>query len=160
MGIEMAERARAFLARGRIALVGVSRDERSFSRVVLRELLRRGYDVVPVSPLLAEAEGRTGHARVQDIPPPVAGALLMTPPGQTEQVVRDCIQCGIRSVWMHRGTGAGAASPEAIALCLAHGIEVVADMCPFMALQGAPWPHRLHGFFRRRALRARARPQT
>lgn len=158
MGVDMAERARAFLARGRIALVGVSRNQRGFSRQVLRELLRRGYDVVPVNPLLTQVEGRTCHARVQDIPSPVAGALIMTPPGQTEQVVRDCIQCGIRSVWMHRGAGVGAASPEAIALCRAQGIEVVAGLCPFMALPGAPWPHRLHGFFRRRALRARPAP--
>lgn len=144
-------RARAFLARGRFALVGVSRDQRDFSRQVLRELLRRGYDVVPVNPAMAQVEGRTCHARVQDIRPPVAGALLMTPPARTEHAVRDCVEAGIRSVWMHRGSGTGASSPEAEALCRAQGLEVVADLCPFMALPDSSWPHRLHRFFRLRA---------
>jgi predicted CoA-binding protein len=146
-----AEKARAFLARGRIAVVGVSRNERDFSRVVFRELLRRGYDVVPVNPAMAQADGRTCHARVQDIRPQVAGALLMTPPQRTEQAVRDCVEGGVRSVWMHRGTGPGAASPEAMALCQASGLEVVADLCPFMVLPGVSWPHRLHRLFRRAA---------
>ena len=49
------EEARAFLGARRIAVVGVSRNEKDFSRYVLRELARRGHDVVPVNPALAEA---------------------------------------------------------------------------------------------------------
>ncbi len=48
----MTDRAREFLAQKRIALVGVSRQEKDFSRMVLRELVRRGYDVVPSAPFL------------------------------------------------------------------------------------------------------------
>ena len=44
------ERARAFLATRRFAVVGVSRNEKDFSRYLLRELLARGYDAVPVNP--------------------------------------------------------------------------------------------------------------
>jgi hypothetical protein len=59
---------------------------------------------------------------------------------------------------MHRGGGPGAASEAAIAFCEAHGIQVIRDLCPYMALPGAAMPHRLHGFFRRRvAARAAAR---
>jgi uncharacterized protein len=142
--------AQEFLAAGRIALVGVSRRPNDFSRSVLRELLRRGYDVVPVHPGMKEAEGRACFARIQDVSPPAAAALLMTPPSATEQVVRDCAEAGVRRVWMHRGGGPGAASEAAIAFCEAHGIRVVRDLCPFMALPGAGLPHRVHGFFRRR----------
>jgi uncharacterized protein len=142
------ERARQFLGARRVALVGVSRDPRGFSRAVMRELLRRGYDVVPVNPALAEAEGRRCLARVQDAAPPVEGALLLTPSARTEEAVRDCIAAGVRQVWMHRGVGAGSASPEAVALCRSHGVEPVTDLCPFMALPGAGWFHRAHAFLR------------
>jgi predicted CoA-binding protein len=100
------------------------------------------------------------RARVQDVSPPPEAALLMTPPAVTEQVVRDCAEAGVKRVWMHRGGGAGAASEAAIAFCDANGIAVVRDLCPFMALPGASFPHRLHGFFRRRlaAREARAHP--
>jgi predicted CoA-binding protein len=152
MSATMMDRARAFLSRRRIAVVGVSRDERDFSRMVYRELRQRGYDLVPVNPGTKELDGRPCFARLQDVTPPVEGALLLTPPSRTAQAVRDCLEAGIRCVWMHRGMGAGAADPEAMAFCEANGIEVVAGLCPFMALPGAGLPHRIHGFFRRHSL--------
>ncbi len=142
------EEARAFLGARRIAVVGVSRNEKDFSRYVLRELARRGHDVVPVNPALAEAEGRRGFARVQDVSPPADAALLLTSPAQTERVLRDCIEAGIRRVWLHRGAGPGAATTAALSLCAASGVQVVQGLCPFMALPDAGIPHRVHHFFR------------
>lgn len=146
--------AQEFLLHGRIALVGVSRAEKDLSRVVLRELLSRGYEVVPVSLHLETAEGRACFRRVTDISPPVEAALLMTPRDQTDAVVQDCVAAGVKIVWMHRGAGAGSATYPAIDACQKNGIVVVTDLCPFMALPSAGWPHRLHGFFRRRTLRS------
>jgi predicted CoA-binding protein len=140
--------ARAFLALPRFALVGVERAEGGFSRMVFRELLRRGLDVVPVNPALQAAEGRRAFARVQDIEPSVQGALLMTPASRTADVVRDCLAAGVRHLWLHQGAGAGSASPEALALCQASGLTPVTGLCPFMAFPDAGWFHRLHRLFR------------
>lgn len=148
------ESARAFLGARRIAVVGVSRNPKDFSRAVLRELARRGHDVVPVNPALSEAEGLRCFARVQDVSPPADAALLMTPAAESERVVGDCVAAGVRRVWLHRGAGPGAATPAALARCAEAGIEVVQDLCPFMALPDAGFPHRLHHFFRHRLARA------
>jgi predicted CoA-binding protein len=148
------DKAREFLTLKRIALVGISRNEKDFSRGIFRDLVRRGYDVVPVNPALAEVEGRPCHARIQGVRPPPEVALLLTSPQGSEQVVRDCLEAGVRRVWMHRGAGPGAVSPKAVAFCEANGIEVAAGVCPYMALPGSAWPHRLHAFFRHRALAA------
>jgi uncharacterized protein len=145
--------AHEFLASKRVALVGLERQESGFSRAVFRELLRRGYDMVPVNPALAEAEGRRCYARVQDIEPGVQAALLLTPPARTAEVVRDCLAAGIRQLWLHRGTGAGSASPEALELCRAAGVQPVTDLCPFMALPDAGWFHGLHAWMRGAARR-------
>jgi hypothetical protein len=142
------EAGQAFLARRRFALVGASRDERSFSRYVLRELLRRGYEVVPVNPSVAEIEGRRCFARIQDVTPPVDAALIMTPPERTDDAVTDCLAAGVRHVWMHRGGGPGAATPAAVARCRAASVEPILDLCPFMALPDAGWFHRVHGLLR------------
>jgi len=40
----------------------------------------------------------------------------MTPPAATVQAARDCVQAGVKRVWMHRGRQ-GAVAPEAVALC-------------------------------------------
>jgi len=147
----------AFLAHPRPALVGVSRDSRDFSRVVLAELTRRGYDVVPVNPV--GGQGRDGMPfvrRVQDIDPPLDAALLMTPPAVTLQVVKDCALANIRHVWMHQGLGRGAASPEAIAYCRDHGIAVVSGACPLMYLPDMGFVHRAHRWCREVLGRPRA----
>jgi predicted CoA-binding protein len=141
--------ANDFLAQRRIALVGVSRDPRDLSRTLFRELRSRGYDVVPVNPLLDSVEGVPCARRLQDVRPPVDGALLMTPPAATDHVVRDGSEAGISRVWMHRGAGRGAVSVTAVAYCRDHGLAVVAGACPFMFLPGAGFVHRTHGFFAR-----------
>jgi predicted CoA-binding protein len=139
-----------------MAVVGVSRDPRHFSRAVFAEMKRRGYDVVPVNPLGGTVDGIACVRRVQDIQPTVEAAILMTPPAVTERVAEDCAEAGIRQVWMHRGMGVGAASPAAIDYCRAKGIAVVTDACPFMYLPETGFVHRAHRWCRQ-ALGTRAR---
>ncbi len=139
----------SFLSCRRLAVVGVSRDPRDFSRAVFRAFVERGYDAVPVNPAGGEAEGRRSVARVGDVQPPPEGALLLTPPARTAQVVRECAEAGVRRVWMHRGGGQGAVSAEALDLCRERGIEVVDGECPFMFLSHAGFVHGVHRFFRR-----------
>jgi predicted CoA-binding protein len=144
----MMEHARAFLGAKRVALVGLERDERGFSRLVFKALLERGYDVVPVNPAMTEAQGRRCYPRVQDIQPPVEAALIMTPSARTAEVVRDCLATGVRRLWLHRGAGAGSSSPEALTLCREGGVQPVTDLCPFMAFPDPGWLHAAHRFLR------------
>ena len=153
-----AVRANDFLAQRRLAVVGVSRDARDFSRGLFRELLRRGYDLVPVNVMGGSVDGLPCARRVQDVQPPVDGALVMTPPGQAEQVVRDCVAAGIPRVWLHRGIGPGAMSDGAVSLCRENGIAVVEGECPYMFLPSSGFVHRTHGFFRRLARGRGTRP--
>jgi uncharacterized protein len=129
--------ARAFLSLRRIAVAGASRDARDFSRAILRELVRRGYDVVPVNPGASEIEGLPCHARVGDVTPPPEGVLVLTPAARTDAVVADALDAGVRHIWLHRGGGAGAATASARAACEARGVRPVTDLCPLMALPGA-----------------------
>jgi uncharacterized protein len=138
-----------FLEQKRIAVVGISRDAASFSSVVAKELMKRGYDVVPVNPQTAGLLGQRCFANVKDIQPPVDAALLMTTPDVTDNVVVDCAEAGIRRVWMHRAGGKGAVSDKAIEFCRDHGIAVVPGQCPLMFLPQTARFHRLHGWVRK-----------
>jgi predicted CoA-binding protein len=139
----------SFLTCRRIAVVGVSRDPKDFSRAVFRAFVERGYDAVPVNAAGGEVDGRRSASRVGEVQPPPEAAFLMTPPAATGQVVRECADVGVKRVWMHRGAGQGAVSPEAVALCRERGIEVVDGECPFMFLPHVGWFHGAHRFFRR-----------
>ena len=151
--VQAAER---FLELRRIAVVGVSREARDFSRSVYQAFLDAGYDAVPVNPAAPEIGGRRAYARVSEISPPVEGAFLLVPPARADEVTRDALAAGVRQLWFQRGGGPGAASEAALATCAAAGVVPVTDLCAFMMLPGAGWFHRLHAGFRKRKL-ARAR---
>ena len=143
------EAVQNFLAQKRIAMVGVSRQPRDFSVSLFNELCRRGYDVVPVNPNASEVQGRRCYARVQEVQPPVAAALLMTSSTATNEVVRDCAAAGVRRIWMYRAGGKGAVSEEALRFCRSHNMEVVPGECPFMFLTHAGALHWIHGCIRK-----------
>lgn len=138
-----------FLAQDRLALVGVSRDPKDFSRQVMRELVAKGYDVVPLNPAGGEVEGRRVFTRLQEVTPPVGGAIVMTPAAASAGVVRDCVEAGVRRVWLHRGAGVGAVSDEAVQAARGAGLELVAGECPLMFAHHPALVHRVHGAVRR-----------
>lgn len=146
----------SFLACRRIAFVGASRDPKDFSRSLYRAFAERGYDVVPVNANGGVVEGREAALRVADVPPPVEGALLMTQRASSAALVRECAAAGIPRVWLYRGGGEGAVSPEAVAAARELELEVVDGACPFMFLSGTSLVHRLHGFLHRLVARAEA----
>jgi predicted CoA-binding protein len=138
-----------FLSAKRLAIIGVSRNAKDFTRSLFREFRRRGYDAIPVNPAMADCEGVRCYANVQDIEPRVDRALLLTPAAASDRVVRECDAAGVRRIWLYRATGAGAVSTGALKLCQARGIPVVGGECPFMFFHGAQWPHRLHACYRK-----------
>lgn len=137
-----------FLGCRRLAVVGVSRSKNDFTRLLFREFVKRGYDVVPVNPEAGELEGRRCYAQVQEIAPPVEAALVMTPASATEGVVRDCATAGVRRVWMYRATGQGSVSDAAQAFCREQGMAV-SQGCPFMFFPKPGFPHQVHGWLLR-----------
>ena len=138
-----------FMGQKRLAIIGVSRDPRHFSRALFREFVKQGYDAIPVNDKAEEIEGRKCYAHLRDISPPVEEVLLMTPFEEAAPVLRDAAGCGIRRAWVYRAAGKGAVDPEAVALCREKGIDLIEGYCPLMFLPNAQFVHRVHGFFLR-----------
>jgi uncharacterized protein len=136
-----------FLGLTRIAMVGISRDEKDFSRALFRDMCSRGHDMVAVNRSTTEIGDEPCVPTLREIHPPVEGVLIMTPARETLSVVQECVALGIQHVWMYRAAGVGAVSPEAVALCKQHNIHVVEGHCPYMFLSGTPFVHRIHGLF-------------
>lgn len=140
------QRIEAFLALKRIAVAGVSRKENMFGRQLFEELVKRGYDVVPVNPAVDEVSGKKCYPRVQDISPPVDGVILVLPKAISEDVAGDCVEAGIRHVWVFGANGPSEVSQAAVGICDEAGISVVPGYCPHMFLPGSSVIHRLHGW--------------
>src|ERR1035438_6051325 len=138
-----------FLKRKRFAAIGVSRNPKDFTRALFAEFRRRGYDVVPVNPNVSSIDDVPCFARLEDISPPVEGALLLTRPEVSGDTADQCILAGVRQVWMYRASGTGAVSLRAIVACQLNGVGVIAGECPFMFFPQTGLPHRIHGFCRK-----------
>lgn len=134
-----------FLAQKRIAVAGVSRDQRRHpvGNLIYHRLRRTGHEVFPVNPHMPTFEGDRCYPDVRSIPGGVDGVVIVTRPEATQRIVRDCGEAGVRRVWMHQslGKGSSSVSPEAIEYCRQHGIGVIAGACPMMFGPGVDFGH-------------------
>jgi len=134
-----------FFSQHRFAMVGVSRNQDDFSRRLFRDLLGRGYDVIPVHPVASEIDHKTCYARVQHIDPPVRAALIMVPKNHTADIVKDCADAGTNLIWIYGVSGERDVDATALEVSSAYGIGVIAGFCPYMFLPQTAFFHRLHG---------------
>jgi predicted CoA-binding protein len=93
---------------------------------VLRTYLQRNMKVYAVNPRRADAEGIEGVttvATLADLPQPVHGISIITPPEVTETIVQDAIAAGIHHLWMQPGAESRRAveAAEAAGLSVIHG---------------------------------------
>jgi uncharacterized protein len=129
-----------FVAQRTLAVVGVSRQGKKFGNYALRELKQRGYRVFPVHPQAESLEGERCYPSLLQLPEKVEGVLIVVPPNQTEQVVRDAAAAGIKRVWMQQG----AASPEAVQFCKENGMREVHGECILMFAEPVKSVHNVH----------------
>lgn len=131
--VAIKQAAMEFLTNNRIAVTGVSRDAKSHgANVVYQRLRDRGYDVVPVNPNADHVEGDECYADLKSIPGGVEAVVIGTRTEIAEATMRECVDLGIKQVWMHRGPGGGSVSATATAYGRDHGVTVIDGGCPCM----------------------------
>jgi predicted CoA-binding protein len=128
--------ANEFLAQERFAIAGVSRSPDRTANAIYRTLRDKGYAVFAVNPNAVTIEdGDPCYANMQAIPGGVDGAIIVTKPEITEQVVQDCVAAGVPRVWMHNNTFMDSSvSDKAAAVCRENDIVVIDGGCPMMFL--------------------------
>lgn len=133
-----------FLAQKNIAIVGVSRDDKQLANMIFRRLRDEGHNVYAVNPHADTLEGVTAYHRIADIPDPLDGVMIVLRADDAKEVVSEAIDRGVSRIWLHHGFGPSAVSPEALAMCAEHGVEVVDGACAFMYDKPVRGPHRVH----------------
>ncbi len=132
-----------FLGQKRLAVVGVSRNASEYSRLLFRELVKRGYDVTPVNPAVQEVDGVRCYPRIADVMPRVDAALVLLPAPAVDSVVRECVEAGVTRIWSRHD------APAVRELCVKRGVTLVGGYCPFMFLPNGSFMHQCHAFVTR-----------
>lgn len=128
------------LSTRRVAVVGASDRPDRPSHGVFGFLLARGYDAVPVNPMVAgrQVHGRTALASLEE-----AGPLDMVDvfrrSSEAGAVVDEAVRLGARSVWLQLGVVDAAAGERARAA----GLAVVMDRCPVIEWRRLGLPARI-----------------
>jgi len=133
-----------FLAQKRIAIAGVSRNKGKHpaANLIYDRLKTTGHEVFAVNPHMQTFAGDRCYPNVQSIPGSVDGVVIVTRPDLTDRIVHDCVDAGVRRVWMHQSMGkASSVSPAAVEYCRAHDISVIAGACPMMYGDGVDFGH-------------------
>ncbi len=112
---------RNFLSQKVFALVGASRSGDSYGSKVMRHLLAKGYEVLPVHPEAEAIEGIPCAPSLIALHKAVDGLILVVPPEQSEMLVRQADVMGIRRIWMQPG----AESEDAVEYCDERCLELV-----------------------------------
>ena len=113
-----------------VALVGASNNPARPSFIVLKYLLERGYDVVPVNPGLAGGEilGRPVHARLAEVPKPVDMVEIFRNSAAAGPITDEALALDPlpKVIWMQLSVR----NDEAAERAEAKGVTVVMDRCP------------------------------
>jgi predicted CoA-binding protein len=122
------------------AVVGVSDKKGKFGNAVFKELKKRGYNVLPVNQRLNLFEDQMCYNHLSEISVPLDGAVIITGPEGAKNAIRECINLGIKKVWLYPGSKCD----EAINSAKENEIELIYKTCPLLYLEPVKFPHSLH----------------
>lgn len=114
-----------FLAQKRFAVVGSFRNQDKIAFKILHDLRQKGYETFPVNPVTKGFGGMPCYKNIASIPYPIDVAVLVTPPRATEEIVKECLQKGIKRIWLQPG----AESSAAVQFCQDHDMAVIHSTC-------------------------------
>ncbi len=132
-----------FLQARNLAIAGVSRDPKKFGNIVFRDLRKKGYEVTPVNPNVAEIDGVSCFSSVAALPEGTKSLLVLTSKPQTYGVVKEALDKGIGNIWIQQMSE----TPETVALLKDKPVNVIMKKCILMFADPVTGGHKLHRGF-------------
>lgn len=109
----------------RIAVVGASNAPYKYGNVIVRDLVAKGYTVLPVNPKEKEIAGLPAYPDLASVPGPVHLVDVVTPPDVTRRVLEEAARLGLPAVWLQDGSY----DDEALAVAAAGPYKTVYEAC-------------------------------
>lgn len=90
-----------------IAVIGASTNRRKYGNIILRDLARKGYEVIPVNPVQKEVEGMPVVHRLSDLPKNTDLLVFVVPAFVGIDMAREAIALGFTRLWFQPGAESG-----------------------------------------------------
>lgn len=131
---------RSFISLKNIAVVGVSSSGKGFGAAVFTQLKDNGYNVYPVNINGGSFQQEKLYKNLAEINNTIDGIVTVVPPKETEKVLQDVVELGIKNVWMQQGSE----SKKAIDYCKENNLNAVYGECILMFAEPVKSIHSFH----------------
>ncbi len=150
------ELVKDFLAQKKIAVVGVSDKRETGCNMSYKKFKQAGYQVFAVNPRISTFDGDPCYPDLKSLPEKPEAVFILASPRVTDMIVQQCVELGVKHVWMHcmLGTKPGLAasmssvSADAVRLARENGIAVIPGTCPNQFIKPDIGHAMMRGMFR------------
>ncbi|MFZ7103486.1 MAG: CoA-binding protein [Peptococcaceae bacterium] len=122
------------------AVLGLSRNPRSFSRGAYHFLKEQGYRLYPVTPHADSIDDIKCAKSLAEIPD-VEGAIFFTNPEVSKELLSQCREKGIKNLWFQTGSLA----KDELAKVKDSGFNAT-NSCVYLHHPASGFPHNVHKF--------------
>lgn len=129
-----------FLEPRKLAIAGVSRNNKKFGYAIFKNLLDKGYDVLPVNPNAQLIDGINCFKTVSELPADITSLLIVTPKAQTDSILREAINKGIKNIWVQQMSE----TEQTIKIAEEYEVEIIHNKCIFMFSEPVSGVHKFH----------------
>lgn len=112
-----------------IAIVGATNDSSKYSNIIMRDLLAKGFKVLPINPRAKEVLGVPAYPDLKTALKENPGLVVyVVPPKITLESLKEALKLNLKKVWVQPGAG-----DEAIREFLdENGFEYLLNACVMM----------------------------
>lgn len=129
-----------FLAPKKIAVAGVSANTKKFGYAVFNELRQKGFEICPINPKMDEIENVKCYQSVLDIPDEYDKLFIVTPKTETDLILGQAAEKGIKHVWIQQMSG----TDNSRNIAEEKGINLIDKSCILMYAEPVKSIHKFH----------------
>jgi predicted CoA-binding protein len=131
---------KTFLETRKLAIAGISRDQKKMGFAVLRKLKEIGFDLYLIHPDTDTLHGEPSYRKISDLPGDIGGLLIMTPKSETLGVVKEAVKKKIPNLWIQQMSE----TAESIEYALSNKTNLVTGQCILMFAEPVEGIHKFH----------------
>lgn len=134
-----------FLSTKTMAMAGVSRNPKKFSRVVFKHLTDNGFTVYPINPNTDQIEETKCYPEIASLPNEVDRLYIVTPKKESQTILEEAIKKGIKKVWIQQMSD----TKDVLSLAEENKMDIISKECMFMFADPVSGPHKFHRFIKK-----------
>ncbi|SHH52242.1 CoA-binding protein [Thermosipho atlanticus] len=87
----------------KVAVIGATTNREKYGNIIIRDLKKKGFEIIPVTPKYDEIEGIKTVKEVKDLPKEVDLLVFVVPPKVGLEITKEALKYGFKNLWYQPG---------------------------------------------------------